>query len=61
MRCGACSSKITEALTGSEGVLNATVDHASGQAEIEIDNTKITSAVLIETINALGFTATATP
>ncbi len=59
MTCGACSSKITTALNETDGVLNATVDHTSGQAQIEIDNTQTTSATLIETINALGFTATA--
>jgi copper ion binding protein len=57
MTCGACSKKVTEAITALEGVSSAGVCHKSGKASVVIDSSKTSEAKVMEAINATGFKA----
>ena len=57
MVCTSCEQGIGHALEKLDGVLAQTVDHEAGRAEVQIDANKVTPAQLVETVNALGYTA----
>ncbi len=58
MSCGACSNKVTAALTGIEGVHAAAVDYQTGEVKVAIDETKTNTEALIKAVTETGFTAT---
>ncbi len=58
MSCGACSTKVTEALTGIEGVYAAAVDYQTGEVKVAIDEAKTDTEALIKAVAETGFTAT---
>lgn len=55
MGCAGCSSKIQAALLKKPGIEKATVDHASGKAEIDFEPEQLSEAAIRETIEALGY------
>lgn len=57
MTCGACSKKVTAALTALEGCTVGGVCHKSGKATVTIDTAKTSEAKVIEAIKASGFKA----
>lgn len=62
MQCGACSSKVSAQLLKTEGVKSATVDHATGKAELVIDSAKTNADALAKVVTDLGYKASvATP
>ncbi len=58
MTCGACSKKVTTALTSLEGCIVGGVCHKSGHATVIIDPSKTSEAKVIEAIKATGFKVT---
>lgn len=59
MTCGACSGKVTTALSGIEGVNAVTVDHETGRARVAYDATALTVEALVAAVaTAGGFEAT---
>lgn len=57
MHCGDCSTKITAALKGLDGVVDAAVDYQTGTARIAFDSKKVDAAKMIAAIGQAGFTA----
>ena len=57
MKCGRCSAKIVAALEAVEGVKVATVDHATGDAQVVFQAEKTNSAALLAAITATGYAA----
>ncbi|MFN7145147.1 MAG: heavy-metal-associated domain-containing protein [Myxococcota bacterium] len=58
MTCGSCAEKVKTALLGVEGVKGATVDAASGLAEVSYDEKKASNDKLVAAVGAIGhFTA----
>ena len=57
MKCAKCSGAVTKALKATEGVEDADVNHAKGEAVIKYDDQKLTEAKLREVINSTGFKA----
>lgn len=57
MKCGACSTKVTNALKSIEGVNAVSVDHESGKAEVAFDAAKTDAKAMIAAIEKLSFTA----
>ncbi len=57
MSCGNCSGKIESLLVKKPGVYSAKVDLANKQGVFEHDAAIITSALIIETIEDMGFDA----
>jgi len=59
MTCGACSTKVTAALTETAGVNAVTVDHETGRARIAYDEGALDVDALIAAVaGAGGFQAT---
>jgi copper chaperone CopZ len=61
MTCGACSKKVTAALTALEGVNAVLVDHETGKAEVAFDEAKTTTDAMIAAIQKLSFEARVAP
>ena len=59
MKCGRCSAKVVAALNAIEGVKGASVDHATGNAQVVFQAGKTDSAALLAAITATGYAATA--
>lgn len=57
MSCGNCSGKIESLLGKTPGVYSAKVNLANKKGEFEYDSAVITPAVIIETIEDMGFDA----
>lgn len=57
MSCTNCALKIEEVLSEIEGVEEATVSYASGQAKVVYDPTRLKQQELVEKINQLGYRA----
>lgn len=57
MSCGNCSGKIESLLGKTSGIYSAKVDLANKQGAFEYDSAVITPAVIIETIEDMGFDA----
>jgi len=57
MKCGACSTKITNALKAIEGVNAVAVNHETGKAEVAFDEKKTDAKAMIAAIEKLSFTA----
>lgn len=57
MHCGGCVKSVTRVLEGLDGVQNANVA-LEGYADITFDESKVSVAQLIETIEDAGFDAT---
>lgn len=57
MKCGSCSDKVLAALKAIEGVNAAAVSHATGEAKIAYDATKVDAEKLIAAIKGVGFDA----
>lgn len=58
MTCGACSSKVTKAVNGVPGILNANVSHENGNAVVQFDKSKTSVEDLKKAIAASGFKVT---
>ena len=58
MKCGRCSAKVVAALKAVDGVKGATVDHATGKAQVVFQADKTNSALLLAAITATGYAAT---
>ncbi|MCS1407200.1 MAG: Copper-exporting P-type ATPase A [Verrucomicrobia subdivision 3 bacterium] len=56
MACGACSSKVSKALTKLNGVLNGAACHQSKKAIVLFDPTKVKAEKIVAAINSTGFT-----
>ncbi len=61
MHCGACADKVKNALLKVDGVRGATVDHASGKAQISFDDKKTNLDALVKAVNTTGFQAKVSP
>lgn len=61
MTCGSCANKVTAALMATEGVKHASVDHATGRAEVIIDDTKTNADALVKVVTALSYGASVAP
>ncbi|MCA9567299.1 MAG: heavy-metal-associated domain-containing protein [Myxococcales bacterium] len=61
MKCGACSKKVTAALTAIEGVNAVSVNHETGKAEVAFDEGKTNTDAMITAIKALSFEASVAP
>lgn len=57
MHCGACSTGIELFLSNTEGVKSAKVSYEIKSGEVEYDETKLTDADIIKTIEEAGFKA----
>ena len=58
MSCVSCSNKVTASLKAVEGVKSATVDVATGKAELVIDNKKTNADALAKVVTDSGFKTT---
>ncbi|MCB9779321.1 MAG: heavy-metal-associated domain-containing protein [Alphaproteobacteria bacterium] len=58
MHCGDCSTKVTAALQGVDGVIAVAVDYQTGAAEIAYDAAKVDVAALVSAVEGTGFQAT---
>ncbi len=61
MHCGDCSSKVTAALQGVDGVEAVAVDYQTGAAEIAYDADKVSVDTLVKAITDTGFEAALKP
>ena len=57
MHCASCAGRITSALTRAKGVVSANVNLASEKATVDIDDTLITPAKVIDVIKKVGYDA----
>ncbi|HCH66092.1 MAG: hypothetical protein CL927_06445 [Deltaproteobacteria bacterium] len=57
MSCGDCSTKVTTALKGIDGVKAAAVDYQTGETVVSIDASKTSADALVKAIADLGYTA----
>jgi Cu+-exporting ATPase len=57
MHCAACSSRVERALTGLDGVREASVNLASERARVAYDPSRMDSATLIDTVGRTGYEA----
>lgn len=57
MHCGACSTGIELFLSNTEGVKSVKVSLEAKKGEVEYDETKLTDADVIKTIEEAGFKA----
>lgn len=55
MTCGGCVNSITRALKAVAGVDEVKVDLAAGEASVQYDETKATSAQLLVAVSDAGF------
>ena len=55
MKCGRCSAKVVAALEAVDGVKAATVDHATGDAQVVFQAEKTNSAALLAAITSTGY------
>lgn len=55
MGCAGCSSKIQAALLKKPGIEQASVDHASGKAEVGFDPNQLSEEAIREAIENLGY------
>ncbi len=55
MTCGHCAMSITKGLSGLNGVTNVQVDHAKGNAVVEL--TGVTNEQLSDAVTEAGYTA----
>jgi copper chaperone CopZ len=58
MHCDGCSSAITEALAGTDGVEEASADHGRGMAEVIYRPREVSAEELEAEIEKLGYTVT---
>jgi copper chaperone len=61
MKCEKCSASVTKALKATEGVEDAQVSSAKGEAVIKYDDQKLNETKLREVINSTGFKAAQPP
>ena len=59
MKCGRCSAKVVAALKAVDGVKGATVDHATGNAQVVFQADKTNAAALLAAITSTGYAAKA--
>jgi copper chaperone CopZ len=58
MSCVSCSNKVTASLKAVDGVKSATVDVATGKAELVIDNKKTNAEALAKVVTDSGYKST---
>jgi copper chaperone CopZ len=58
MHSHTCEQTIRKALSGHDGVREAEVDFASGQASVLFDHTAVTIKQLMDSVNQAGYRAT---
>ncbi len=59
MHCGSCSASIELMLGNTGGINSAKVDFNTKKAEIDFDESKITEQGIIQSIEEVGFKASA--
>jgi len=57
MTCGHCLAKVEAALKGLSGVYSAVVDLPDGEAEVDFDDDRVTTAQLIGAVQQAGYGA----
>ena len=57
MTCASCSGRVEQAVSKLDGVTSAAVNLLQEQATVKFDSSVVTVRQLVDTINALGFTA----
>jgi copper chaperone len=57
MHCGACVRRVSNALTGLEGVQVESVE--VGSAKVTFDNGQVSPDQIVAAVNRIGFTTTA--
>jgi len=57
MTCGHCQTKVQTALQGVSGVYSAVVDLPDGEAEVDFDDDRVTTAQLIGAVRHAGYGA----
>ncbi len=57
MTCRHCQAKVEKALKGTAGVYTAIVDLRDGEAEVDFDDDRLTTAQLIAAIEQAGYGA----
>ena len=55
MHCKSCEMLITDALNEKDGIKQISINHRSGTADVEFDETKIKKEEIIETIKKEGY------
>ena len=56
MTCDGCEQSVQSALTGLDGVHNATADHTLGSVQVRFDDTIVTKDAIREQIQQAGYT-----
>lgn len=57
MTCSHCQAKVEKALKGTAGVYTAIVDLRDGEAEVDFDDDRATTAQLVAAIERAGYGA----
>ena len=57
MTCGGCEQAINEALEKQEGIFRSEASHLKGHVKVHYDAQKVKPAVMVNTVNALGYRA----
>lgn len=57
MHCGDCSTKVSAALKGIDGVVAVAVDYQTGRTEIAYDAKKVTLDAMLKAVTDTGFKA----
>lgn len=57
MTCGHCQSKVQKALRDTPGVYSAVVDLPDGEAEVDFEDDRVTTAQLVAAIERAGYGA----
>ncbi len=57
MTCGGCEQAINEALEKQEGIFRSEASHLNGHVKVHYDAQKVKPAVMVNTVNALGYRA----
>ncbi len=61
MTCGHCVSTVERALNDVRGVYGASVDLKRGEAEVDLDDARVSVEQLIAAVEAAGYGARRTP
>jgi copper chaperone CopZ len=61
MTCESCNNAVNTALTELEGISEVEADYITGKATLKWESEKVTTDVLLETVNKLGYKASLQP
>lgn len=57
MTCSHCQAKVEKALKGVSGVYTAVIDLPDGEAEVDFDDDRVTTAQLVAAVARAGYGA----